>query len=242
MSIISRQRFPIRRSNTLVRTIPKLGLCSRTESYRLIRSGSVRVNGSIVTDPNKTVGLPADRITISGHRAGQKKFRYILLNKLAGYVTTRKDEKLRPTVYEFLKDVGDWVFPVGRLDKDTEGLLIFTNDTAFGDYLTDPANKIPRTYVVTVEGLISSDDAVKVRNGIDIGRGEVSKPTGFRIVKEDRGGSIVEVTLTEGKNREVRRLFAALGKDVKRLVRTHFGPFGLDDIAPGKWRETTKKK
>ena len=143
-------------------------------------------------------------------------------------------------MYDILGDVGDWVFPVGRLDKETEGLLIFTNDTAFGDHLTDPMNKIPRKYIVTIEGTISEQVRKSVLKGIDIGRGEIAKPTGLRILGEDHRDSIVEVTLTEGKNREIRRLFAALGKPVKRLVRTSFGPFDLGDLAYGKWREVIK--
>ena len=222
-----------------MRTLPKLGLCSRTQGYELIRSGQVTVNGAIVTDPDKKVS-PTDRILINGKKT-QKKLRYILLHKPAGYVTTRKDEKFRPTAYDILGDVGDWVFPVGRLDKETEGLLIFTNDTAFGDYLTNPVNKIPRRYVVTIEDAISEEEKRNIFNGVDIGRGEISRPTGLKVLEKNSRISTIEITLTEGKNREIRRLFEKLGKEVKRLVRISFGPFDLSDLAAGKWCEVSKR-
>lgn len=225
-----------RRSRTLVRALPKMGLCSRSQSYELIRSGHVTLNGRIVTDPNKEV-KQADKITAAGAAVAKKQKRYIILHKPAGYVTTRKDEKARPTVYDILGNIGDWVFPVGRLDKDTEGLLIFTNDTSFGDYMTDPVNKMPRTYRATVEGIICEEVAEKTLKGIDIGRDERSKPIGFKVLKRLTNESIVEVTLTEGKNREVRRLCDALGTPVKRLLRIQFGPYRLGDLPEGAWRE-----
>ncbi len=219
-----------------MRTLPKLGLCSRSLSYKLIRSGRVKVNGAPVIDPNKNI-RHTDKITIDDISAKKKRPRYILLNKPSGYITTRSDEKLRPTVYDLLEDVGDWIFPVGRLDKDTEGLLIFTNDTVFGNRMTDPENKIPRTYVATVEGAIIKEDERKVLRGIDIGKGEISRPTGFKVLSTQPYNTVVELTITEGKNREVRRLFEALGRPVKRLIRTSFGPYDLTGIEPGKWRE-----
>lgn len=235
-SQVSNNSSGLRRSRTLVRILPKLGHCSRSLSYDLIRSGRVKVNGVSVTDPNKNI-RSSDKITVDNARAKQKKLRYILLNKPAGYVTTRSDEQGRPTVYDILGDVGDWLFPVGRLDKDTEGLLIFTNDTVFGNRLTDPENRIPRTYIATVEGVIRKDDERRALRGIDIGRGEMSNPIGFKVLAAEPTAAVVELTLTAGKNREVRRLFEAMGASVKRLVRTSFGPFSLIGINPGEWRE-----
>ena len=213
-----------------------MGLYSRSQSYELIRSGKVKVNGSVVTDPNRAIVL-SDRILIDDKKTEKKKPRYILLHKPAGYVTTRRDEKNRLTVYDILGETGGWLFPIGRLDKDTEGLLIFTNDTAFGDRLTDPTNKVPRTYLVTTNGVISNEDVKKALGGVNIGRGEESKPVAFKITERRPLETVVEVTLTEGKNREIRRLFETLGKPVKRLVRTSFGSFKLGDIPYGKWRE-----
>lgn len=194
------------------------------------------VNGRVVTDPDREI-KPIDKIAAHGAALKKKQNRYIILHKPTGYVTTRKDEKGRPTVYDIIGDLGDWLFPVGRLDRDTEGLLIFTNDTIFGNYLTDPANKIPRTYRVTVKGIISEEASQKALKGVDIGRAERSKPIVFRVLKRIMSESIIEITLTEGKNREVRRLFDALGAPVIRLVRIQFGPYRLGDLPQGAWHE-----
>lgn len=224
-----------RYSRTLARALPKLGFCSRSESFDLVRSGRVKVNGHVVTEPLKSLS-PADRVTVDGKTIEKEERRYILFNKPAGCVTTRKDERQRQTVYDVLGDVGGRVFAVGRLDKETEGLLIFTNDTAFGDFLTDPSNKIPRIYIVTVDGLLSEADMAKALGGVDIGRGERSRPVGARILKRGNSKTVLEITLIEGKNREVRRLCEAFGVTVTKLVRTAFGPFRMGDLPSGKWR------
>jgi 23S rRNA pseudouridine2605 synthase len=193
------------------------------------------VNGRVVTDPLKTLS-PGDRITIDGKSAAKEESRYIMFNKPAGCVTTRKDERSRQTVYDVLGDVGGRVFAVGRLDKETEGLLIFTNDTAFGDFLADPANKIPRTYIATVDGPLSETDMAKALHGVDIGRGERSRPVRAKILKQRGRETVLEITLVEGKNREVRRLCEALGAAVTKLVRISFGPFRLGGLPSGSWR------
>ena len=165
------------------------------------------------------------------------KKRYILFHKPAGYVTTRKDELGRPTVYEFLKDIDDWIFPVGRLDRDSEGLLIFTNDTNFGNILTEPCYKIERTYEVLVDRPISHDEILKMLKGVDIGRGEEAQPTSVKMLDKKDGHSWVKISLKGGKNREIRRLFERFDKPVKRLIRIRFGPFSLGFIKPGRWME-----
>lgn len=224
------------RSRTLVRALPKRGLCSRTQAFGLIRSGGVMVNGRAVTDPNRVIRAQ-DRIMIAGADAAARRKRYILFYKPAGCVTTRHDERGRKTVYDVLGDVGDWVFPVGRLDKDTEGLLLFTNDTAFGDYLTDPVNRVERTYRVTVAGNLSGDDIAGAGRGVDIGRGERSRPLSIEVMSRDGPGMTLEIVLVAGKNREIRRLCEALGAPVERLVRTKYGPFELGRLEPGARRE-----
>jgi 23S rRNA pseudouridine2605 synthase len=225
-----------RYSRTLVRALPKLGLCSRAEAFDIIRSSRVKVNGRIVTDPNKSLS-PADRVMVDGAGIARKRNRYVLFNKPAGCVTTFKDERSRKTVYDVLGDIGDRVFAVGRLDKDTEGLLLFTNDTAFGNFMTDPSSKMPRTYIATVDDLLGEADMAKALQGVDIGRGERSRPVRAKILKRGKRETVLEITLTEGKNREVRRLCEVLGATVTKLVRTSFGPFRLSDLPSGKWRE-----
>jgi len=219
-----------------VRFLPKQGACSRTQAFELIRAGRVLINGKAVIDPNREVSV-SDRIVVDGKPLFRKiKSRYILFHKPAGYITTRRDEKGRKTVYDLLGDTGGWVFPVGRLDKDSEGLLLFTNDTAFGDFLTDPANKIKRVYAVTVEGQFSDTHARKAVAGVDIGRGERSRPVSVKIITVSGRKTDLEITLLEGKNREIRRLCEKLGTPVLSLRRTAYGPFRLGTLAPGKWR------
>jgi 23S rRNA pseudouridine2605 synthase len=224
------------RSRTLVRVLSKTGRCSRTEAFDLIRSGRVEMDGHIVKEPNAPVPSGA-RITVDGKVSAKAAKVYIAFHKPAGCITTCKDEKSRKTVYDALGDVGSRVFPVGRLDRDSEGILIFTNDTAFGDFLTDPANKIPRSYEATVSGLFSDDALRRMRLGVDIGRGEISRPRSAKVISRNGVSTVLEITLTEGKNREIRRLCEALGAPVKRLVRKSFGPFRLGGLPLGKRRE-----
>lgn len=222
--------------HNIIRTISKSGLCSRKQALSLVKDGKVKLGGKVVLDPGLKVDHPGN-ITVNGKPLGRKAKRYIMLNKPAGYVTTRVDELKRPTVYEFLKDVKDWVFPVGRLDRDSEGLLIFTNDTKFGDVLTDPKYGIERTYEVLIGGSLKDEENKRILKGVDIGCREIAKPTHLKILSEKEDGVLIEITLNEGKNREIRRLFECLGKPVKRLVRIKYGPFRLGTIKPGKWIE-----
>ena len=224
-------------SKNIIRTISKSGFCSRKQALELVMAGKVKINGKITLDPGHKTGK-TDQILINGKPLPKVKKRYILLHKPAGYVTTRKDELGRPTVYEFLKDIDDWVFPIGRLDMDSEGLLILTNDTEFGNIMTDPHYKINRTYKVLITGHITDDEIKDIlKKGLKIGRGEKTQPTSLKILSKNDDSTWVEVSLKEGKNREIRRLFEALNRPVKRLIRTDFGPFKLGSIDPGKWIE-----
>ena len=225
--------------HNVIRTISKSGLCSRKQALELVMSGKVKIKGKTILDPGAKISDPGD-IFVNGKPLPRSKKRYILFHKPSGYVTTRSDELGRPTVYEFLKDIGDWVFPVGRLDRDSEGLLIFTNDTKFGNILTEPSYKIERTYEVLIDGVISQDEILKMLKGVDIGRGEKAQPKSVKVIDNKGGQSWIRVSLMEGKNREIRRMFESFDKPVKRLVRTKFGPYNLGDIKPGKWLEIKK--
>lgn len=226
-------------SHNLIRTLSKLGLCSRTQALAQVQAGRVTVNGRCVTEPGYTV-RPGDKIRLAGQVARPKPKQYFLFHKPAGCVTTRSDENGRKTIYDWLGDLGVWVFPVGRLDLDSEGLLILTNDTAFGHRLTEPSFRVPRTYEVWVKGQLTAEDQKKINQGLDLGRGERSQPARLRILKTEDTISHGEVTLTEGKNREVRRMFESLDKPVLRLLRTRFGPFALGNLKPGTWKEIDK--
>jgi len=196
----------------------------------------VAVNGVTVTDPGRAV-RPHDKISLDGQPAKAKPKRYFLFHKPAGCVTTRHDEKGRKTIYHWLGDLGDWAFPVGRLDQDSEGLLILTNDTVFSHRLTEPEFQVPRTYEIWIRGQLTQADQREIAHGMDIGRGEHTRPARLKVLKSALPVSHLEITLTEGKNREVRRMFESLGKPVMRLLRIRFGAFSLGTLPPGAWRE-----
>jgi len=233
MSLNNKQRGV---SHNIIRTISKSGLCSRKLALDMVMAGKVKVKGKTVLDPGAKISDPGN-IFVNGKPLPKVKKRYILFHKPRGYVTTRKDELGRPTVYEFFKDIDDWIFPVGRLDRDSEGLLIFTNDTKFGNILTEPSYKIERTYEVLTDGPILQDEILSMLKGVDIGRGEKAQPVSVKILDKKDGCSWIKISLQGGKNREIRRLFEHFNKTVKRLIRTKYGPFSLSSIKPGRWLE-----
>jgi 23S rRNA pseudouridine2605 synthase len=217
--------------HSIIRILSKKGLCSRKQAVELVAAGRVRLNGRIVTRPGELAST-ADRVEVDGAALSGRPRLTLMLHKPAGCVTTRADERGRDTVYRYLEGVAEWVAPVGRLDKDTEGLLLFTNDSRFSNALLDPARGVPRTYLATLDAALSDRQVAAALGGTDIGRGERSTPTALRQV----GATTYEVTLTEGKNREVRRLFEAYGAKVARLVRVRFGPYELGSLEIGRWR------
>jgi len=218
----------------------KLGVCSRKQAVEYVQAGRVHLNGRLVTDPGAHATL-RDKIMVDGKPPVKKEYLYILFHKPAGCVTTRSDELGRKTVYDYLGDMGQWIFPVGRLDLDSEGLLLFTNDTELGNRLTDPKHKIPRTYNVTLDGPLPPEAVGEIRRGgIDIGRGEKTAPAHINELPQEAGFPIFRITITEGKNRELRRLFEHFGRTVTRLVRTNFGILKLGDIPCGQYRKCPK--
>lgn len=225
--------------HNIIRAISKSGLCSRRQALGLVMAGKVRVKGRAILDPGTKISDPGT-IFVNGKPLPKVKKRYILFHKPSGYMTTRDDELGRPTVYEFLKDIDDWIFPVGRLDRDSEGLLIFTNDTKFGNILTEPRYKIERTYEVLIDGAISQGDIQKMLKGVDIGRGEKARPVSVKALEKEDGGNWIRISLQGGKNREIRRLFEHFGRSVKRLIRIKYGPYSLGAVKPGRWMEVKK--
>jgi 23S rRNA pseudouridine2605 synthase len=221
---------------TLDRVLSKAGIASRTTTRTWIQEGRVKVNGRVVRNPDHWVETAKDVVHLDGLRVREKKKVYIALNKPTGVVTSFGDNKGRSTVYDLLKGLERWVFPVGRLDMDTSGLLILTNDTAFGEALLQPDSKVPKTYYVKVSGILTLNEYFQLAYGMDIGRGESS---GRAIVRETRVSekyTWFELTITEGKNRQVRRMCEAIGHTVLKLVRIRIGDFELGDLAPGKFK------
>lgn len=222
---------------SLERALSKFGVCSRKEASRVIEAGRVRVDGQVVAWPLRRIDPKRQRVTVDGQRVGDDTERIVLLlHKPKGLITTRTDPGGRPTVYSLLGDVGRWVFPVGRLDRDTSGLLVLTNDHRLGQRLTDPEHHVPKTYHVRVAGVPSAEALRVLREGAPLGSGETSRPARVRSLGSRRDGTWLEIVLTEGRNRQVRRMCAAVGHDVLDLVRVRVGRLGLGDLPPGRWR------
>lgn len=223
---------------TLDRVISKAGLASRTEARSWIGTGRVRVNGKLIQTPDHWVDIENDCVTLDGKPLSAEQEAYVLLYKPKGYITSYKDPDGRPTVYDLIRDLGQWVFPVGRLDQDTSGLLLLTNDTALGERLTNPDHKVPKTYLVKASRVLSEEDLDRLRNGLDLSDGP-TRPALVNRVRDSEKYTHFEITITEGRNRQVRRMVEALDAKVLKLVRTRLGPLEIGDLQMGKWRSLT---
>jgi len=222
----------------LERAFSKLGLASRTQARQWITEGRVRVDGKIVRDPLVAVTPEKIRLELDGKTFQKSTWRLVMLNKPRGVVTTRSDEQGRPTVFSLLKTSDAYLHPVGRLDMATTGLLLFTNDTRLSDWLTDPKNKIIRVYLVTVEGKLAPEHVTLLEKGIQ-DEGELLKADKIMVRKTSQRESHLTVELAEGKNREIRRMFKAVGHEVTALKRVAFGGLQLVVLPAGSSREVS---
>ncbi|MBI3596498.1 MAG: rRNA pseudouridine synthase [Nitrospirae bacterium] len=232
------QRHPSLPNVSLSRALSKLGFASRKQARDMIRSGRVTVNGRALTNPEVRVHPERETIAVDGQIVTRGRRLYIMMHKPEGYVTTRSDERGRATVYDLLKDHDRWLFPVGRLDQDSQGLLLFTNDTQWANALTDPASKVTKVYELRLDREITDRDMDRFRTGVTLNDGDRTLPAKIRRLKPADGHG-VEVTITEGKNRQVRRMMAALGYDVQALLRTRIGPVSLSGLREGDVRPLT---
>ena len=226
----------------LARALSKLGHASRAEAHRLIADGRVRINGRVATDPDLRVVPERLRVEIDGQtREPDRQRRVLLFHKPRGVITSRRDPEGRPTVFDVLGDAGRGLVAVGRLDLASTGLLILTNDTQLANRLTDPLHHIPRRYVVTVRGRVDVETTRKIERGLDVaaagGGTERLAASRARIRKASGRETHLLVDLTEGKNREIRRLFGAVGHEVTRIHRIAFGEFELGNLPAGHWKE-----
>lgn len=211
----------------LHRAISKLGWGSRTQAWGWIRAGLVCVDGVAVTDPLTWVDLDRQRVTRRGEDAPTGPAVVLALHKPRGVVTTRSDERGRRTVYDLPPDL-PWVFPAGRLDADSEGLLILTNDSTLAERLTEPEHRVRKTYRVTVSGLPSEETLARLRDGVDLPDAR-TRPAEVTILRRRSSTVVLAMVLTEGRNRQVRRMCAAVGHRVRRLVRVAIGSLPLGD-------------
>jgi pseudouridine synthase len=196
----------------------------------------VQVNGRVIQTPDHWVDIARDRITFDGKPVEKSELRYVLLNKPKGYVTTYKDPDNRPTVYDLLPGLGQFVGTVGRLDLETSGLLLLTNDNLLAEGLTNPLYKVDKTYLVKASTLLTDEQLAQLAKGVELSDGMTAPAT----VKRDRDSekyTFLEITIREGRNRQVRRMLEAVGGKVLKLVRVRIGPLTLGGLPMGKWRE-----
>jgi 23S rRNA pseudouridine2605 synthase len=214
------------------RALSKLGLASRAEAQRLIREGLVTLSGQVVTDPAQLVTPETAVITIAGRNTIRAPWRTLAFHKPRGVVTSRRDPEGRKTVFDVLGSLADGLVAVGRLDLASSGLLLLTNDTRLAAWLTDPDNAVVRRYVVTARGSVTDDAARHMERGIG---GLQARAVEVR--KRSNRETHLVIELTEGKNREIRRLLGAVGHEVTRLLRVAFGPIELGPLQPGQIKE-----
>jgi len=229
------------RKKTLDRVLSQAGLGSRTEARRWIAEGRVAVDGKKIQTPDAWVDPEHQKVTLDGRPMRSARKIYLLLYKPKGYVTTYKDPDNRPTVYELLKDVPDKVFSAGRLDLDSSGLLIFTNDGTFADRITSPESHVPKTYLVKSSLLLSDEQLDQLRQGVVLSDGP-TRPAEVKRIRNSERYTFFEITLTEGRNRQVRRMVETLGAKVLKLVRTKFGNIEIGELQIGKYRTLTDRE
>ncbi len=218
------------------------GVASRRKSEDIIRSGRVSVNGEIVREMGVQIDEENDVITLDGSVVKpEKKMVYVMLNKPAGFVTTASDEKGRQTVMDLVADIPVRIYPVGRLDYDTEGLLLMTNDGDLTYKITHPKNNVEKTYVAEVAGNMNMGTITSLRNGVYID-GVRTSPAKVEVLGATQLGTKMEITIHEGRNRQVRRMFEAVGCKVKRLKRTKEAGLNLGHVPLGRWRKLTESE
>ena len=221
--------------------IAAAGVCSRRKADELIANGNVRINGAVMKEMGYDVA-DSDTVQVNGRTisAASKKV-YVAVNKPLGYITSMDDDRSRATVAELVADIPERLFPVGRMDYNTTGLLIMTNDGDLTYTLTHPKHEVWKTYIATVSGVISDNRIARLRKGVDIG-GFVTSPAKVRVIKQMPRHAVVEISIHEGKNRQVRKMFAAVGNKVQELERVSIGDIRLGRLMSGHYRKLTREE
>ena len=223
----------------LQKFLAESGVASRRKSEELIDQGKVKVNGKVAMIGDK-IDPKKDTVTVSGKKIVKTKtFTYVVLHKPRGFITTMSDEKDRKCVAELIKDVDGRVYPVGRLDKDSEGMLLFTNDGAFANAMTHPTKHVPKTYRVTVRPSINEEQITALTQGVII-EDRKTAPAEVRVITKEEGRVVLEIILYEGRNRQIRKMCEEVGLEVARLKRTAIGSIKLGMLKQGAWRHLTE--
>lgn len=225
----------------LQKMLADCGVASRRKAEELIAAGYVKVNGETAKIGDK-VDVKKDKVTVHGRNV-VKDVRniYLMLHKPRGFITTMSDEMDRKCVAELVSDVSERIYPVGRLDRESEGMLLMTNDGAFANKLTHPSMHVPKTYRVTVRPSVTEDQLTQLAVGVLLD-GKMTAPAEVKVISQVPGRVVLEIVLYEGRNREIRNMCDAVGLDVARLKRTAVGPIKLGMLQPGKWRYLTNEE
>ncbi len=231
------KKEPIR----LQKFISQCGIASRRKAEEMILNGSVKVNGKTAVLGDKVTA--EDKVFLKGKRIvmPKTKFRYIMLNKPRGFITTMNDDRGRKCVAQLVSNVGERVYPIGRLDKDSEGMLVFTNDGEFANKVMHPRNGVYKIYRVTVRPTIDEEQLIKLETGVEID-GKKTAPAIVHVIHKEQGRVVLEMILHEGKNREIRKMCEAVGLEVARLKRTQIGGVKMGMLKQGDWRDLTENE
>ena len=227
------------RDTRIQKAMSDMGLCSRRRAEQIILEGRVKLNGRPVKLGDK-MDMATDVLSVDGQTirpSKKKEYKYYILHKPRGYITTARDDRGRKTVMELISDIPERVYPVGRLDKDSEGLLLFTNDGALANALTHPSHQIAKMYRVTVHPKAEEEQIIALSNGVYLDDGSKTLPAVIRVVAEDDERTVMEMSIREGKNRQIRRMCEAVGLEVARLSRKSIGAVKLGMLKPGHYRE-----
>lgn len=219
----------------LAKYLAQAGIASRRQAEELIRTGRIKLNGQVATDVATKVDIQKDRIEFDGVSVSPEQPVYILLNKPPGFLSTVADSRQRATVVQLVPNRAERIFPVGRLDQDTAGLLLMTNDGDFTNLMIHPRYKIDKRYEAVIEGNIGSEELGMLRNGICLDDG-LTAPAQVRIIRSGTKESVIELVIHEGRKRQVKRMLAAVGHPVKKLTRTGLGFLNLDGVEEGRYR------
>ena len=225
----------------LQKFISQCGIASRRKAEEMILNGSVKVNGKTAVLGDKVTA--EDKVYLKGKRIvmPKTKVRYIMLNKPRGFITTMNDDRGRKCVAQLVSNVGERVYPIGRLDKDSEGMLVFTNDGEFANKVMHPRNGVYKIYRVTVRPTIDEEQLIKLETGVEID-GKKTAPAIVHVIHKEQGRVVLEMILHEGKNREIRKMCEAVGLEVARLKRTQIGGVKMGMLKQGDWRDLTENE